>query len=36
MYFIVFVVLFNFLLQLNYFDPQNNQLNFKQDPITNV
>ena len=35
MYFIVFVVLFHFLLQFNYFDSQNNHLNFKQDPITN-
>ena len=27
---------FHFFLQFNYFDSQNNHLNFKQDPITNV
>ena len=36
MYFIVFVVLFHPLLQFNYFDSQNNHLNFNQDPITHV
>ena len=44
MYFIVFLTylcycfffFFHFFLQFNYFDSQNNHLNFKQDPITNV
>ena len=36
MYSIVFVVLFHFLLQFNYFDSQINHLIFKQDPITNA
>ena len=31
-----FFIFFHFFLQFNYFDSQNNHLNFKQDPITNV
>ena len=33
---LLFFVFFHFFLQFNYFDSQNNHLNFKQDPITNV
>ena len=36
LFMLLFFFLFHFFLQFNYFDSQNNHLNFKQDPITNV
>ena len=36
LFMLLFFFFFHFFLQFNYFDSQNNHLNFKQDPITNV